>query len=451
MLVQFYIENFLSFDDEVLFNMIASDDKNHKNHLMDLGLDDDKLLRCAAIYGPNASGKSNLIKALAFARDIVINGAKRGQKIAINPFKLNKENSEKPSKFDFLIKIKDTLYSFGFSFNATTILEEWLLVTKKGEEEKPYYERIIEDGKVYVEIYPDFEEEGTDNYKTLELIEKTTGNNQLFLTKMYENYIDKIKDLVNWFASLKIMFPNTKYAATASEVLTNEKFKEFLEGFLKTAQTGIAGISFKKLGELDFDKHFLDMPEETKLTINNLDENAAISIISPDNKMFSIIKTEEEYKLFELITKHKQENGNMIDFGIEEESDGTRRLFDFIPALFDLKSNEKVYVIDEIDSSLHPLLSKMILEIFFNTCSDEHNSQFIFTTHDTNLLDLNLLRKDEIYFIQKDKKHSSRIYSLADFEMNEDLEEQVQNGYLEGRFGAIPFIADIKRLGWLSK
>ena len=144
------------------------------------------------------------------------------------------------------------------------------------------------------------------------------------------------------------------------------------------------------------------------------------------------------------------------DFNLPDDAwapifDGTRRLFDFIPALFDLKSNEKVYVIDEIDSSLHPLLSKMILEIFFNTCSDEHNSQFIFTTHDTNLLDLNLLRKDEIYFIQKDKKHSSRIYSLADFEMNEDLEEQVQNGYLEGRFGAIPFIADIKRLGWLSK
>ena len=151
----------------------------------------------------------------------------------------------------------------------------------------------------------------------------------------------------------------------------------------------------------------------------------------------------------QLKTKHRHEAGQLVDFAIDEESDGTQRLINLIPALFILKKNpENVIFLDELDRRLHPLLSRQFLEFSLHCKTQESRNQLIFTTHDTNLLDLDLLRRDEIWFVEKNSKGASHLYSLAEFKIKPDL--KIEKGYLNGRFGAIPFFGDIRSLGWIE-
>jgi AAA15 family ATPase/GTPase len=146
-------------------------------------------------------------------------------------------------------------------------------------------------------------------------------------------------------------------------------------------------------------------------------------------------------------TKHRHEKGQLVDFSIEEESEGTQRLINLIPILFSLKNkSEKVILLDELDRRLHPLLSRQFLEFFLQGKAEEMRNQLIFTTHDTNLLDLDILRRDEIWFLEKNQQGASHLYSLAEFKIRPDL--KIDKGYLNGRFGAIPFFGDIHSLGW---
>lgn len=451
MLVSFNVENCLSFKNEVGLNLIATSDKEHEKQVF---VDDTgkpiSLLRTAAIYGANAAGKSNIVKAIEFARKLILSGTKGEQSIDAKPFKLDADTMLSPSKFEFVIKYKGNLYTYGFIINNSEVLEEWLFVVKKRNEMK-YFERINnKKGDVIVDIGPSLAKANTKRQQFLEFVAQGTRPNQLFLSEAFERNVKEIKPLIEWFKDvLVIITPEYSYTGLILKAHKDESFTKFIGDFLKVVGTGIEGIESTS-SLLNFEEDLFDMPkdvlEHLKEDCNKLGDNGGILLYGPEGQQYVIEKNKDGKFLFVVLkTQHKHASGEMVSFEIEEESDGTKRLLNLLPSLIESGDNEKVFIIDELDRSMHPLLSKTFLKFYLENRKSTQG-QLIFSTHETNLLDLNLLRRDEIWFIEKDENGSSHLYSLAEFKPRKDL--KIQKGYMQGRFGAIPFFGDVESLGF---
>ncbi len=441
MLIKFFVENFLSFDTEISLNMIATSKKEHQNHIIETDKNI-KLLCTAALYGANASGKSNLIKAVSFAKEFILNGTKPDQLIQQNFFKLKKDANTKPSKFEFIIYIDSSIFHYGFSFDKQRIHEEWLYV-KENVKYLKYFERIVNpDGNSKYEFGPSLVKKSEKNdYKFYKFVMQGTRPNQLFLTEAILRNIKKLKPLYNWFGdTLNIIPADSQYALLTVRAKEDKKFGEFLETILKKISKDIHKIKTTEI-ELDLDKQFPDMPTEMQRDIlSSVDKDSAV-IVSDEGKQYTITQNDKENLiLVKLKTCHKiKESEETIDFELDEESDGTQRFIHLAPALVNMVSNDIVLFIDELDRRLHPLLSRSFLKIFLK--SPRTKSQMIFTTHESNLLNANLLRRDEIWFTEKDDFGASHLTSLDEFKVRDDL--NLEKGYLNGRFGAIPFLGDL--------
>ncbi len=452
MLIQLTIENFLSFRDEVTFSMVGvSSDRQHADRLIeDAAGKGRSVVPIAAIYGANASGKSNLIKALIFAKDLILEGTRSNRSIPVATFKLG-DYSKKPSKFEFIFTHQDARYAYGFKLNREQIIEEWLHVIPPGKKkEVMYFERITSsDKKTTVDYGVPLTGRSSKRKQFLEFIAEGTRSNQLLLTEAIDRNVEDLEPVANWFASvLTIISADSDVTKLEVAALRDKSFTDFLSEILKLSGTGIDGIEAKEV-ELDFDNYFPNMSkiekDEFLEEFSEKDDNAAL-IDGANGKQYVVIKNEhEKLRLIQMTTQHRHENGTLVDFTMDEESEGSQRLINLIPVLFLLKySHEEVIFIDEIDRRLHPLLS----DFFVKTAIESRNkgNQLIFTTHDTNLLDLELLRRDEIWFVEKDRQGSSTFYSLAEFKTRPDL--KIEKGYLNGRFGAIPFLGNPESLGW---
>lgn len=457
MLVQVTIENFLSFKDATTFSMLGvNSDLSHVEHLaVDIAGKDKSLLPVAAIYGANAAGKSNLINAIDFAKDLIVEGTRSGQAIPVSTFKLADHN-KKPSKFEFIFTYKNAFYSYGFTLNSSQIFEEWLYgIPPNKKREVRYFERNTSEKKeTKVEYGAVLRGKGDKEKQFLEFIAKGTRPNQLFLTEAVERNVKILRPVINWFRRVLTIIPaESRYTGLEIGILSSEEFTKFLSEFLKFSGTGIDSIGVDEV-TLNFDYHFPEMPasmrEELNQQLAEASENSVIMIEDIPGKRYLLMKGEQDQiSLMQLKTKHCHEKGQLVEFSIDEESEGTQRLINLIPALFILKKNpEKIIFLDELDRRLHPLLSRQFLEFSLQCKTKESRSQLIFTTHDTNLLDLDLLRRDEIWFVEKNKQGASHLYSLAEFKIRPDL--KVEKGYLNGRFGAIPFFGNIRSLGWLD-
>ncbi|MBN2413759.1 ATP-binding protein [candidate division KSB1 bacterium] len=449
MLLKFIFENFLSFENETTLDLIATGNKEHDSHLIKTDKNVN-LLSLAALYGANASGKSNLVKALDFARDLIVNGMKPDQSIPQNFFKLNKECYAKPSKFEFLIYADSKIYHYFFSFDKSRIHEEWLYVKNKKGFAK-YFERLVDEaGKSKYEFGPSFVDKSSKkNYQFHEFIMKGTRKNQLFLTEAKEKNIEKINPLYGWFNNkLEVIHADSKYAFLPVRTREDKTFLNFLCEILKNMSNDIDNIKTSET-PVNLNEQFPELDEEIRKKFFNV-INDDSGIIMSDEGIQYCIKLDENRNpvLIKLKTKHKIKNSDdYIEFQFEDESDGTKRFIHLAPALVDMIYNDKVIFIDELDRRLHPLLSRAFVEIYLK--SRNPNSQLVFTTHESNLLDAKLFRRDEIWFTEKDATGSSHITSLAEYKERKDL--NYQKGYLNGRFGAIPFLSGIENIKQLLK
>ncbi|MCD6532905.1 MAG: ATP/GTP-binding protein [Deltaproteobacteria bacterium] len=444
MLIQFTVENFLSFKEENTLNMLATTDNKHKHHLLP-NKKKKPLLRTAALYGANGSGKSNLIRAIAFARNLIVDGTRPNQRISVTPFRLDKTCWQAPSRFEFVINYQDTIYTYGFVVDEKEVKEEWLFAIHNVRE-VPLFERLTtKDGKIKVEISPALVRKKTKKHQFVKFIAEGTRPNSLFLHELYEKNVAKIMPLIDWFRNVLIIIgPDSNYRDLIFDAHLDEHFLKFMGDFLKAADTGVDAIITEKI-EFDTDTLFQDLPEPLKTNLADIGANERVLFSTPDGKRFAMMReTNGELTLLKIKTRHHLSNtGEYIDFEIENESDGTRRLMDLIPALLHSKSSEKVYLIDEIDRSMHPLLSRMFLQAYLNN-KNCGRGQLIITTHESWLLDRELLRRDEIWFAEKDKNGGSHLYSLAEYKVRKDL--KLGKGYLDGRFGAIPFLGNLENL-----
>jgi len=455
MLIQLTIQNFLSFRDEVTFSMVGvNSDQQHIDHLAeDAAGKGRSILPIGAIYGANAAGKSNLIEAISFAKNLVVQGTRSIQTIPVSPFKLG-DYSKQPSKFEFIFTHQGDQYSYGFTLNREQIFEEWLYGIPEGKkQEVMYFERVTSSKKeTTVEYGLKLKGRSKKHQQFLDFIAQGTRPNQLFLTESLERNVTALQHIFDWFLKVLTIIPaEADYTPLEISILSDESFTDFLSEFLKFAGTGIDSIVTEKV-EWDFERHLPTMPKVLRDNLlqemNKAEKNSMAMIENSEGTRFLLFKDDRsQLILIQLRTRHRSEDGEFIDFSIEEESEGTQRLINLIPALFILKQEEeKVIFLDELDRRLHPLLSRNFVQVAIN-CRDKKN-QLIFTTHDTNLLDLDLLRRDEIWFVEKSEQGVSNLYSLAEFKMKPDL--KIEKGYLNGRFGAIPFFGNPQSLGWLN-
>lgn len=450
MLVQFSVENFLSFDEEQVFSMVATSGDQHPTHLVpDVPRKGESLLRAAALYGANGAGKSNLVQAMRFAKNLIVEGTHGTQPIAVRPFKLGTEGG-RPSKFEFIIKTQGVLYNYGFRLDANRIHEEWLYATPNKHEVKFFERTTSEEGKVDVEVGPALSGRGSKQKQLLEFVAQGTRPNQLFLTETLERNVAEAKPIVEWFgqALLVTTAEEQDYNLDVRAHISKE-FISFLALFLQAADTGIEDITFSKQS-FDFNQHVSSWPELQRyilrVELRQTDPNNLIQIVGDNGTPLLLAPgVNGEPVLLSLLLLHRAADGRHVEFNIQEESEGTQRLIHLLSLLFALQGgSEQVVVLDELDRRLHPFLSRFFVQAALERGKEHPHGQLIFTTHDTNLLDLDLLRRDEIWFAEKDKGGASHLYSLAEFKTRTDL--KIEKGYLNGRFGAIPFIGDIRRL-----
>lgn len=443
MLIRFVTNNFLSFNEEKEFNMIAGSFKTHKHHVYDLGKIE--VLKAAAIYGANGAGKSNLIKAIEQLQEIITQGGITDS-IDQRKFKLEKNNINKPSSFEIEFAVEKKIYSYGISLNHTEINEEWLYESGITTDDKLIFERTTrKNGKPLIKM--------ADKYKStkkskllIELMEDNLlKNNELLIGKTENLKIEEITKVRKWLThSLIVIYPGSKFQSLVPSISTSERFKSFANDLLKTFDTGVNELGIETI---DFEKYFGE--EDEKLKKELLEELSKAKedsiLLSTNNGGVVITKENEKNVVKNVIALHKDSTGNKVSFNLTEESDGTQRLLDFIPAFDGIIREDVTFIIDEIDQSLHPTL---LYSLVHKIMADQNTKgQFIFTTHESNLLDLDIFRQDEIWFAEKDKTSgSTQLYSLSEFKPRYDLD--IRKGYLKGRFGAIPFLAKLEDLNW---
>lgn len=441
MLIRFVVSNFLSFNEEREFNMLAGSFKTHKHHVYNLGKVD--VLKAAAIYGANGAGKSSLIKAIEFLQDSVNNGA-IFRSVNDKKFKLDKNNELKPISFEIEFTVDKKIYAYGVSFNNITVIEEWLYESGINIEDKKIFERkTLKSGKQSIKMSDKYQK--TQKQKLLiELMEDNLlKSNELFLGKTDELKIKEITSARNVIEKeIVIIHPGSKFQSLVPALTSSSRFKTFANEMLETFDTGVSELDIETM---DIDKYFGEDDEKTKKEIiQNIKDGHSV-LLNTETGGVLATKEKGKYVVKKVIAKHLNNEGKKISFDLTEESDGTQRLLDFIPAFDGILNDEICFIIDEIDQSLHPTLLKSIIQKVMN--NDNTKGQLIFTTHESNLLDLDIFRQDEVWFAEKNKSTgSTQLYSLSDFKPRYDLD--IRKGYLKGRFGAIPFLAHLEDLKW---
>ena len=446
MLLRFSVENFKSFKQRAEFSMLPSRVKSHPAHVIRAkNAKDISVLKSSIIYGANASGKSNLIKAMRHAQAMVVEGSKLGKNLPYEPFRLDETCGTQPTRFEFEIKSGKQNYAYGFSADHKTIYEEWLFeINKSGE--TPVFERSLHNNQSQFDFGP-LKFNSKEDEQFLQFTAKGTPANRLFLAECYErnvltnlSYLTAFVDVSYWFhEKLNIVFPNSKYHGLEMQLHVGNDNADMLAKILNEFDTGIAGLSLK---EIDFSKEIPDIPTSVKQDIlQQIDEKEAIFVAGPRNTRYQFVRDETgQVKAFKLMTKHVGADGKDVFFDIFQESDGTQRLLDIAPGLLDIFSEDKVYIIDEIDRSLHSEITTSLLNTFLTLTCDVQ-SQLIVTTHESNLLNLDMIRRDEVWFTQKDKQGATSLYSLEEFQPRFD--NDIRKGYLVGRFGGVPVIKDL--------
>jgi len=427
MLVEFTVGNYRSFREEQSLSLVASKDTELTSNCVDQNKF--RLLKTAGIYGPNASGKSNLIRALSTMKTIIEEPAKPGEKLPVTAFRLDDKYSNKPSSFEVTFYKEKIRYQYGFTSTSERICDEWLYAYPKGrirDAAQRWFDRKFnrKTGKTEWKFGPYLKGEK-------EKLKNRTKNNVLFLSAGAQWNNKQLTAIYEWFSKkVLIILPSERSPALTIDMLMSSekdaKWKEvaydYINSMMQRADFGIHRVNIKKEkfapDEIEIRKIVFppDVPEEVRKEILR-DLKGKIEV--------------------EFIHQAKPTRKD-VRFSNTEESDGTRRFFELAgPWLLAILERMTLFV-DELESSLHPYLVRELIKFIQNPKLKRKGAQLIFATHDTTLLEPDLFRRDQIWFTEKDQHSSTRLYPLSDYKPRKD--EAIQKGYLSGRYGAIPII-----------
>lgn len=421
MLISFSVENWMSFRDNSTLCMLASEETKHIDTVPTISNHEINVLPIAIIYGGNASGKTSLFKALYFMQWFIVNRSTQlDSPIEVEPFLLWEQHDSRPTRFDIELLINDELYKFSFSVSRFEVLEERLIKIENNEGELVLYKRVKNKINSPKRLDP-----------TLQLIANTTPRNQLFLTTSVFAQATSFKPIYDWFKdTLELISPDATFIPTELFFDKENSFYNAISQKLVELDTNIAALEGKQIS--------LDALPRTLVQEIKSDPRETLRF-QYNKERYIASKNAEELQIKKLITLHTREDGRSIEFETSMESDGSKRIIDLLPAFCELekKNSNKVYFIDEIDRSLHHLLTRNLIQSYLKSCTHDSRSQLLITSHDLLMLDTNLFRDDEIWLIERDAGGVSGLASLIEYNEPSSGKNRVQR-YLQGKYGGVP-------------
>ena len=425
MLIEFTVGNFRSFKEPVTLSMVAAkiiakDPELDQNNTFRVD-DDLTLLRSAAIYGANASGKSNLVKALGFMRWFVLNSSKESQvddPIDTIPFRLDAETENKPSFFEVVFRLEGISYRYGFEVTVHKVETEWLFYSPRGKEAKL------------------FVREGSDitlsrAYKGGQTAKPLTRPNALFLSVAAQFNSAIATKVISWFKSVEVIsgLDDRNYVGFTLKVfIENPIYRDSILELLRNSDVDINDVVVENINMNDPKTFPKNMPQVVKDQIlNQLMEGRRIVIFKSMHSKNCKNDVVEE-----------------ISFDLIDESEGTQKLFYLSGPVTDTLHKGTVLVIDEIEARMHTLLTRKLIGLFNSEKTNPNHAQLIFATHDTNVLSNKFFRRDQIWFVEKDEFSASHLYSLAELKVRNDRD--FENDYLQGRYGGIPILGEMRKI-----
>ena len=401
MLIEFSVGNYRSFKDTVTLSMVAanlvSQDKSvDENNVfaVDAKL---SLLKSAAIYGANASGKSNLAKALSFMVWFMVNSSRETQStdaIGVEPFLLSTETESQPSFFELVFLIEGQKYRYGFEATPERVVAEWLYTVPKSRETN-----LFDRDLTHIKSSKSFQASG---------VEPRTRPNALFLSVCAQFNVAIAESILTWISThLKVTFGFDS--------------REYLDHTIQQFSKGINN------------KEIIQLVKSLDFSIDNI----KLSEHSTSQGELTIIHT--MHKRFNAQNEFSENVGLRLEI---HESEGTRKVFALAGTLVEVLKTGSTLLIDELDARLHPLITKSLIELFHKPESNPNNAQLIFMTHDTNLLSNKIFRRDQIWFTEKDRYGATALYSLAEYNIRNDA--SFESDYIKGKYGAIPYIGNLE-------
>jgi AAA15 family ATPase/GTPase len=431
MLLRFSVENWMSFRDEATLDLVATREEQHSGHLALVEKYDLKLLPVAVIYGANASGKSNLIKALRFAQQFITDPPKPDAPIGVKPFLLSKHSSERPTTFRFDFLVGETVYEYRFSLTAKRVTKEELKQINARSKEILFQRGSETDDFKLSEKVPQWDEQ--------QFASRGTHDNQLFLTNSVSQKLTEFRPVFEWFRKgLIVIRSDSRYMGMLE--ITNDRHPRFMKMAtrLRDLDTGIAAMR-----QIDVPSENIFPKEMLSELAINLKEGQALPLTTLVNEDGVFLhKKNGKLTIRQLAPVHQSENGEEILFSFADESDGTRRLLDVLPAFLSLEekpTSPPIFVIDELDRSLHSNLTRSLLEHYLLQRTDSSRSQLIFTTHDTQLMTQDIFRRDEIWITERDQSGASKLVAFSEFK-DVRRDKDIRKSYLQGRLGGVPRI-----------
>ena len=426
MLIELKISNFRSIREEQTFSLVAGNaDKELTSCVIDRelpGLSGVRFLKGAAIYGANASGKSNIIEAISYVTDFVLRSATKihpGDPTGAEPFKLDRESPNKPSEFEVTFVAEGDRFVFGFSVTPTRVVEEYLVAYPKGVPQRWYQRTFNASKNSYDWAKP------STSFKQDKSLQDKTRENSLFLSVGPQFNHAQLTQVFNWFKkSVKFIHLSADamlHPGFTAELVAKPTHHDRILNLLRSADIGVADAQIK----------------ETEISIDELKKNLPPAILSRLEKDGQI----KSQKGIEINLTHKADGiaPVALDFD-DEESAGTRRFFALLGPWTDILDNGHTVFVDEIETSLHPILVKELLKLLLCSKNNPKGAQVVFTTHNPVLLDGTLMRRDQIWFTEKSPAGATHLYPLTDYQPRKD--EALAKGYLAGRYGAIPFMPE---------
>ncbi|GHV64569.1 transporter [Bacteroidia bacterium] len=419
MIIEFTVGNFLSFNEKRTLSFEA---RGGVSELKDnfFTFEKQKLLRSVVLYGANSSGKSNLIQAFATMKNCVLTSVKLNETDDLNysPFLLSTFSENQPTLFEIVFISQNQTFRYGFEYNQTAIINEWLFEVKKSTKEDVLFVRTEKGIAV------------SDKYAEGKGKEEATNNNRLFISLVAQLGGKTANQILQFFVNYSVI---SGIAHTNYRLFSQNMFLNHSAGFEES----------------------LDLFQQLKLGFQNVQivetDPATEEIITTDTSVLRTILSASKRLSFNTVHNKYDEKGNVIDIiswnKDKYESEGTKKLIDFSGPIFDTLKNGKVLIIDELDSKLHPLITMQIIKLFNSPETNPNNAQLLFATHDTNLLSTDIFRRDQVWFTEKDEVEQTDLYALDDFVFADGTkvrkDANLEKNYIAGRYGAIPYITNL--------
>jgi uncharacterized protein len=425
MIVQFSVKNYKIFEREAKMSFVASKyyTENVENNVVDFPKFGLKLLKSAVIYGANASGKTKLFESMDFFKKFILASAKESQikeRIPVDPFRLSGETIESPSVFEMIFIHNNEMYRYGFEVTTEKVMSEWLFY-RPHKREMELFTRTEQHFEIHKTLF-----------KVQDLVDrKRIRHNALMLSTAAAWNEDTATTVVSWFKEhLNIIsgLREQQYMGYSMSQLRNEQTKNEMLRFIQNADLGIEDLKARIIEMADLRR---EMSEELI-------------------HLLKIKGTEGTEWASNVITSHRKYNKNKVFTGLahfsmdEDESSGTKKYFALSGPILETLNHGEILIIDELDAKLHPNLTHKLIELFHSKNHNSLNAQLLFNTHNTNLLDFELFRRDQIWFTEKDRYGGASLYALSDIK-GVRKSDPLEKNYREGRYGAIPFLSGFNK------